>query len=96
MAYLRDSDFSVFFHKIIENNSSTTLVLIGVSACVWLIGGNLLVARHYRRVGKPAWTGLIPFAFPFKDFDAREWLTLFALGVISLGLLGAAIAANEN
>jgi len=89
-------DLSTFFQKVIENNSVTTLLLITFSAGIWLIGGNILIAHHYRRLGKPAWSGLKPFAFPFKNFNAREWLILLALGVVRLGLFGIAIASNES
>ena len=73
------SDLSTFFQKIIKNNSATTLVLIRLGAGASLIGGNILIARYYRRLGKPSWPGLKPFALPLKDFNAREWLILFAL-----------------
>ena len=63
-------DPMTFFQKVIENNSAATLVLIMLGAGVWLIGGNVFVTCHYRRLGKPAWSGLKPFAFPFKDFNA--------------------------
>lgn len=89
-------DLLQFFHEIIENNSTTALVLIMLGAGIWIIGGNILDARHYRRLGKPAWSGLMPFAFPFKNFNTREWLIMSVLAVLSLGLLGVAVALNES
>jgi len=80
-----------FLEKIFQANSTETLVLVGLGMAVWLIGGNLLVARHYRRMGKSAWSGLKPFAFPFKDFNSREWIVLVALAITSLLLFGFAI-----
>jgi hypothetical protein len=60
------------------------LVLFGLFAATWLIGGNILVAFHYKRVGKHWASGLKPFAFPFKDFNAAEWSILGFLAIISL------------
>ena len=60
------------------------IVLLCLAAITWIGGGNVLVAYHYRRTGKPWWSGFKPFAFPFAHFNGREWL-------IFLGLLVAAI-----
>ena len=70
------------------------LVFLGLSAATWLIGGNVLVARHYRRMGKPPWSGFQPFAFPFKEFNATEWLTLLALAALALGFGAIAVSLN--
>jgi len=70
------------------------LVFLGPSAATWLIGGNVLVARHYRRMGKSPWAGFQPFAFPFKDFNAAEWLTLLALLALALGFGAIAVSLN--
>lgn len=75
-----------------QANSAETLVLAGLGMAVWLIGGNLLVAWHYRRMGKSPWSGLKPFAFPFRDFNSREWIVLGALALTSVLLFGFAIA----
>jgi hypothetical protein len=72
------------------------VVLLIVAAATWLIGGNLLVAWHYRRRGKSPWSGFRPFAFPFKDFDATEWLALAALAVLALALGAIAISARAR
>ena len=77
--------------KILDVNSAETLVLLGLGMAIWLIGGNLVVAWHYRRAGKSAWSGLKPFAFPFKDFNSREWMVLAVLAVTSLVLFGFAL-----
>ena len=60
------------------------LVFIGLFAATWLIGGNVLVALHYKRLGKPWYSSLKPFAFPFKDFNSKEWLVLVLLAGMSL------------
>jgi hypothetical protein len=63
------------------------MVIIGLGFVLWLVSGNVLVASHYRRVGKPWWSGFKPFAFPFKDFNAREWLFLLGILVTSFALI---------
>ena len=68
------------------------LVLLGLFAATWLIGGNILVAYHYKRVGKHWASGLKPFAFPFKNFNATEWSILGFLAMISFVFLIMALA----
>ena len=68
-----------------------TIVLIATGMCLWLIGGNVLVAFHYRRRGLPAWSGLRPFDFPFGSFNKWEWLILIALAFSSLGIMAVGI-----
>jgi hypothetical protein len=80
-----------FLEKILQANATETLVLVGLGVAIWIVGGNLLVAWHYRRMGKSAWSGLNPFAFPFRDFDTREWIVLALLAVTSLVLFGFAL-----
>jgi hypothetical protein len=66
-------------------------VLSGLFMATWLIGGNVLVAMHYRRMGKHWASGFKPFAFPFKDFNAKEWFTLFLLAIIAMSFGIAAV-----
>ena len=58
---------------------------------LWLIGGNVLVAYHYKRRGMPMESGFHPFAYPFKHFNGREWLVLALLGTASLTMFGFAL-----
>ena len=81
-------DVSGFLEKMWQANSAEALILVGLGMAVWLIGGNVLVAWHYRRAGKSAWSGLKPFGFPFKDFNSLEWAILAALATTSLVLFG--------
>jgi len=74
--------------------TSPQVVIFGFGFASWLIGANILVASHYRRVGKPWWSGFKPLAFPFNDFNAREWLVLLGLLVVSLSLF--AIGSSFN
>ena len=60
------------------------MLFVALCAGTWLIGGNLVIARHYRRIGQPAWSAFKFGAFPFKNFNAREWLTLFVVAVAAL------------
>lgn len=49
-----------------------------------------------RRMGKPAWSGFKPSAFPWKDFDAREWLSLSLLAIIALTLGAIALSLDQK
>ena len=60
------------------------VVFLALAAVTWLGGANILIAYHYKRMGKSAWSGLKPFAFPLRDFNAKEWLMLAALAALSL------------
>jgi hypothetical protein len=40
-----------FLEKILQANATETLVLVGLGVAIWIVGGNLLVAWHYRRMG---------------------------------------------
>lgn len=70
------------------------VVIMGLGYASWLIGGNILVASHYRRVGKPWWSGFKLFASPFTDFNAREWLLLLGLLIASLSLIALGSSFN--
>ena len=48
----------------------------------------ILVAYHYKRVGKSAWSGFKPFAFPFRHFNAKERLMLAGLCGLSSHVWG--------
>jgi hypothetical protein len=58
---------------------------------VWLVGGNLLCASHYRRLGQPVAAGLMSLKFPFFSFNGREWLILIILLLVTFAV---AMAAN--
>ncbi len=68
------------------------IIFFILSVTTWLIGGNMLVAMHYRRMGKPWHSGFKPFAFPFAKFNAKEWGILALLAILSLSF--GAIAIN--
>jgi hypothetical protein len=95
---MSDGELDVFtvWQKIIQNNPAATLILLALVAVVWLIGGNVLVASHYRRLGKSPWSGFKPLAFPFRHFNSREWLILVALAIFSLGLVALALEVSPH
>ncbi len=80
-----DRGGSFSFHDIIAHNPTAALILMVLSMSTWLIGGNILVAFHFRRRGLPMWSGLIPFRFRLSDFNATEWLIFAALLVVAVG-----------
>lgn len=82
-----------FFHKVLQNNSRSTLVLITLAGATWLIGGNAVIAMHYRRLGKSLWYGFRNREFPFPKFTLREWCMLVIVAAISLYLIRAALPA---
>ena len=43
----QDLDLSTFLHKVIENNSTTTIILVMLGAAVWLIesSGSVLTSH---------------------------------------------------
>ncbi len=83
--------------NIIEAVSSwplETQIYIGLFAATWLIGGNVVIAFHYKRVGKAWWSGFKPFAFPWRDFNGREWAMLGALAILALSFMICGIYAQ--
>ena len=76
------------------NVSASSFLLAAASAVLWLIGGNVLVALHYKRRGLPLESGFQPFAFPFRHFSAGEWAALGFLTVVCLALLVVALESS--
>jgi hypothetical protein len=68
------------------------IVLLSAAGCLWLVGGNVLMYRHTKRMGRPFWSILNPFKPQFRDFTGYEWASLGALVVVTLLL--AALAMN--
>ena len=85
-------DLPAVLRSLVNNNSAMTLLFVALGMACWLIGGNVLVAFHYRRIGKPLWSGLRPFAFPFAHFNAQEWVFLIVLLVVSLSLFAVGLS----
>lgn len=91
-----DIDAISFFGKVLSANSFATLVLLAVGFAIWIVGGNLLVIRHHRRLGKPWFASLNPLSFPFKNFNRAEWGTFLALLGSSMACLLIAVLLNEK
>lgn len=65
--------------------------LLSAAGCLWLVGGNVLMYRHTKRMGRSFWSILNPFKPQFRDFTGYEWASLGALVVVSLLLAGLAM-----
>ena len=68
------------------------VVLLSVAGCLCIVGGNVLMYRHTKRMGRSFWSILNPFKPQFRDFTGYEWASLAALAVVTLLL--AALAMN--
>jgi hypothetical protein len=68
------------------------VVLLSAAGCLWLVGGNVLMYRHTKRMGRSFWSILNPFKPQFRDFTGYEWASIAALLVVTLLL--AVLAMN--
>jgi hypothetical protein len=68
------------------------ILLLSAAGGLWIIGGNILMYRHTRRMGRSFWSILNPFKPQFRDFTGREWASLAFLAVTTLLL--AVLAMN--
>lgn len=78
--------------QVVPQLSWLQVLLMSVAGSLWIIGGNLLMYRHTKRMGRSFWSILNPFKPQFRDFTGREWASLAVLAAGAL-LLGA-IAMN--
>lgn len=78
--------------NVLASMPTGQLILLSLAAVLWIGGGNLLLYRHRRRLGKKWWQDLNPLNPPFKDFNPVEWLILGGLVLGSLGLAALAIS----
>lgn len=68
----------------LRNMPAAQTVLLVLFLVVAVVGGNGVVALHYRRVGKPVLKSILdPRSFPIADFNGREWLMLAAVFALS-------------
>ena len=63
--------------------SAWQIIFVLLAALTLVIGGNVVVALHYMRIGKPWYYGLKPFVFPFRHFSSNEWRNLILLFFLS-------------
>ncbi len=92
----RNRESSMRASELLSNLAPAQLVFITLFAATWLIGGNIVIALHYRRLGKPWWHGFRPFAFPFKDFNTKEWTMLAVLAALALTFGAIAIELGQS
>ena len=88
----QDINLRDLFHKVLTNNSRSTLILTALAMAVWLIGGSMVVMMHYRRLGKSLWTAFSRPEFPFFKFNLKEWAMLALVGLIALYLINSAMS----
>ena len=74
--------------------AAAALIFLGVA--LWLVGGNIIVALHYRRRKLPMESGFKPFAFPFGHFAWFEWVALAVLAVLCLASFGLGIEFQQS
>ena len=67
-------------------------VLFFAGGFVWLVGGNIIVARHYRRRGQPWSFGLRPWDFPFREFSWGETATVVVLAAVAVALFALGLS----
>lgn len=68
------------------------VVLLSTAGCLWIVGGNFLMYRHTKRMGRSFWSVFNPFKPQFRDFTGHEWASLAMLAVVTLLL--ASLAMN--
>lgn len=67
------------------------VALLVAAGAVWIVGGNILLYFHNRRLGKSWWQALNPLEPLFKDFTRHEWAILGCLVVITMSLAASAL-----
>jgi len=64
------------------------IIFLVIGGALWLFGGNLIISRHKKRIGKPKKPGFIGLrTFPFKTFEKKEWISLIGLLIISICIM---------
>ncbi len=72
------------------------IILLSVAGGLWLVGGNVLMYLHTKRMGRSFWSILNPFKPQFGDFTRYEWASLGALVVVTLLLGGLAMSLGAQ
>lgn len=78
-------------HPSVPPLSWVQVVLFSAAGGLWVMGVNVLMYRHTKRVGRSFWSLLNPFKPQFRDFTAREWASLAVLVGVTLLLAAAAM-----
>jgi hypothetical protein len=93
MTQAPELDALPLLEKIIAANSPVSLAILVFAAVIWIVGGNLLISYHFRRVGNKR-PGL--FSFPFKNFNCFEWVALLVLLLTVFASFFIALSINEK
>jgi hypothetical protein len=72
------------------------LALLSTAGCLWILGSNLLMYRHTKRMGRSFWSILNPFKPQFRDFTRYEWASLGTLAAVSLLLAALAMSIGTQ
>ena len=67
------------------------LALVALFIVFSVLAGNAVFLFHYRRVGKPLRSLFNPASFPLLNLNAREWLLLIGVFVVSLAIGALAV-----
>lgn len=59
-------------------------ILLVLFAVTWIVGGNVLVMFHSKRIGKQWYETFTNPGWPFKDFNKAEWTILIVLAITSM------------
>ena len=74
----------------------TQLVFFILAGITWLVGGNVLVALHRRRIGKRMSAGTSWFDRSFFAFNRAEWLAFAAIATLALLFLGIGVTLYSH
>lgn len=60
--------------------------LLAGACLLWIVGGNVVVARSFKRRGLPMETGFQPFGLLRAEVNLKEGAAILALMALCLGL----------
>jgi hypothetical protein len=72
------------------------LVFFILAAVTWLIGANVLVALHYRRMGKRTGSAFTSFERGFFAFNRAEWTALIAVAALTFLFVAIAVTSSPR
>ena len=87
----KEIDIFTFFMKVVENNSSVSLILVVASIFIWIVGGNLVDKKCASRLGVSREE--LP-TFSFKHYSGKE--KIYLMGIFLLAFTLGAIGLFSN
>jgi hypothetical protein len=76
-------------HGVVGDEGLMVETLLGIVAVtIWLVGGTLIMSRHYRRRGKSYLRDYDPFRLPWRELDGTERRDIAVLALVTF-LIGA-------